>query len=465
MRTILILVLTFLTSLAATAQDITGKWNGVLKVQGTQLRLVFNVTKSGETFNATMDSPDQGANGIPVTKTTFENSKIKFEVANVRIEYNGELKDNEIIGTFKQGSQEFPMNLSRKAIEKEIVKRPQEPSKPYSYYSEDVTFQNPNAKISLAGTLTLPEKDGVFPVVILISGSGPQNRDEELLGHKPFLVISDYLTKNGIAVLRYDDRGVGLSKGDFKTATSADFATDVESAITYLKTRKEINKKQIGLVGHSEGGLIAPMVASKSKDVNFIVLLAGTGIQGDKLLLLQQELIAKANGASETDIKKSIETNAKLFEMVVQSHDNQKLKSELRSKLNEIIENDSTTEIPNGMTKEQYIALQVNQISSPWMEYFIKYNPVPALEKVKCPVLAVNGEKDLQVPPKENLIAIKNALEKGGNKNVTTIEFPNLNHLFQECQTGSPNEYASIEQTFSPTALTEITKWIKEQTK
>ena len=465
MRTILILVLTFLTSLAATAQDITGKWNGVLKVQETQLRLVFNVTKSGETFNATMDSPDQGANGIPVTKTTFENSKIKFEVANVRIEYNGELKDNEIIGTFKQGSQEFPMNLSRKAIEKEIVKRPQEPSKPYSYYSEDVTFQNLNAKVSLAGTLTLPKKEGVFPVVILISGSGPQNRDEELLGHKPFLVLSDYFTKNGIAVLRYDDRGVGLSIGDFKTATSADFATDVESAITYLKTRKEINKKQIGLVGHSEGGLIAPMVASKSKDVSFIVLLAGTGIQGDKLLLLQQELIAKANGASETDIKKSIQTNAKLFEMVVQSNDNQKLKADLTNQINEIIKNDNSAEIPNGMAKDQYIALQVNQIAGPWMEYFMKYNPVPALEKIKCPVLAVNGEKDLQVPPKENLIAIKNALEKGGNKNVTTIEFPNLNHLFQECQTGSPNEYASIEQTFSPTALKEITNWIKQQTK
>ena len=465
MRTILILVLTFLTSLAATAQDITGKWNGVLKVQETQLRLVFNVTKSGETFNATMDSPDQGANGIPVTKTTFENSKIKFEVANVRIEYNGELKDNEIIGTFKQGSQEFPMNLSRKAIEKEIVKRPQEPSKPYSYYSEDVTFQNLNAKVSLAGTLTLPKKEGVFPVVILISGSGPQNRDEELLGHKPFLVLSDYFTKNGIAVLRYDDRGVGLSKGDFKTATSADFATDVESAITYLKTRKEINKKQIGLVGHSEGGLIAPMVASKSKDVNFIVLLAGTGIQGDKLLLLQQELIAKANGASETDIKKSIQANAKLFEMVVQSNDNQKLKADLTYQINEIIKNDNSAEIPNGVTKDQYIALQVDQISSPWMEYFMKYNPVPALEKVKCPVLAVNGEKDLQVPAKENLTAIKNALTKEGNKNITTIEFPNLNHLFQECQSGSPNEYASIEQTFSPTALKEITNWIKQQTK
>ena len=465
MRTISILLITFLISITATAQDITGKWNGALKVQGTQLRLVFNVTKSENGLTSTMDSPDQGANGIPVTKTTFENSKIKFEVANARIEYDGELNGDEITGTFKQGGQVFPMNLSRKAIEKEVVKRPQEPSKPYSYYSEDVTFQNPKANISLAGTLTLPEKEGVFPVVVLITGSGPQNRDEELVGHKPFLVISDYLTKNGIAVLRYDDRGVGQSKGDFKTATSADFATDVESAITYLKTRKEINKKQIGLVGHSEGGLIAPMVASKSKDVSFIVLLAGTGIQGDKLLLLQQELIARANGATEADIKKSVESNAKLFEMIVKSTDNQKLKIDLTSKINEIIKNDNTAEIPNGMTKEQYIALQVDQITSPWMEYFMKYNPVQALEKVKCAVLAVNGEKDLQVPPKENLTAIKNALTKGGNKNVTTIEFPNLNHLFQECKTGSPNEYASIEQTFSPRALAEITQWIKSQTK
>ena len=465
MRTISILLITFLISITATAQDITGKWNGALKVQGTQLRLVFNVTKSENGLTSTMDSPDQGANGIPVTKTTFENSKIKFEVANARIEYDGELNGDEITGTFKQGGQVFPMNLSRKAIEKEVVKRPQEPSKPYSYYSEDVTFQNPKANISLAGTLTLPEKEGVFPVVVLITGSGPQNRDEELVGHKPFLVISDYLTKNGIAVLRYDDRGVAESKGDFKTATTADFATDVESAITYLKTRKEINKKQIGLVGHSEGGLIAPMVASKSKDVSFIVLLAGTGIQGDKLLLLQQELIAKANGASESDIKKSVQANANLFKMVLQSNDNQKLKADLTNKINEIVKNDNSSEIPKGMTKDQYIALQVDQITSPWMEYFMKYNPVPALEKVKCAVLAVNGEKDLQVPPKENLIAIKNALAKGGNKNVTTIEFPNLNHLFQECKTGSPNEYASIEQTFSPRALAEITQWIKSQTK
>ncbi|MEO7174162.1 MAG: alpha/beta fold hydrolase, partial [Saprospiraceae bacterium] len=465
MRTIYLLILTLYTSFTVAAQDITGQWNGVLKVQGIQLRLVFNITKTDSGFSSTMDSPDQGAKGIPVTVTTFENPKIKFVVAPAAIEYNGELKENEIIGTFKQGGQEMPMNLSREAIEKVIVKRPQEPTKPYSYYSEDVSFPNSNANITLSGTLTLPKQDGNFPVVILITGSGPQNRDEELLGHKPFLVISDYLTKNGIAVLRYDDRGVGQSSGNFKASTSADFATDVESAIAYLKTRKEINKKQIGLIGHSEGGLIAPIVASRSKDVAFIVLLAGTGIRGDKLLLLQQELIARANGVPENDINKSIQINAKLFEIVVKSEDNQKLKADLTREINEALGADSIVEIPNGMTQDEYVSKQVDQITSPWMQYFIKFDPALTLEKVRCPVLALNGAKDLQVPPKENLSTITAALAKGGNKKVTTIEFPNLNHLFQDSKTGSPEEYSSIEQTFSPIALEEIAKWIRLQTK
>ena len=247
-------------------------------------------------------------------------------------------------------------------------------------------------------------------------------------------MISDYLTKNGIAVLRYDDRGVAQSKGDFKTATTVDFASDVESAIAYLKTRKEINSKKIGLVGHSEGGIIAPMVASHSKEVNFIVLLAGTGIRGDKLLLLQQELIAKASGASETEIKKSKEINSKVFEIVLKSKSTESLKEDLTKYLKETIKNNPEDTIPKGMTEEKFVSLQVAQIVSPWMQYFIKYDPAPALEKVKCPVLAVNGEKDLQVPPKENLQAIEKALRKGGNQNVTIREFPGLNHLFQDAK-------------------------------
>ena len=465
MKTFSFLLIAFLTSIPLTAQDISGQWNGALKVQGTQLRLVINITKTADGYSATMDSPDQGATGIPINSTTFENSKLYFAIPNATIEYNGDLKDDEFTGTFKQSGQEFPLNFSRNAIEKLVVKRPQEPIKPYSYYAEDVTFQNTKANISLAGTLTLPKKEGNFPVVILISGSGPQNRDEEILGHKPFLVISDYLSKNGIAVLRYDDRGVGKSTGNFKAGTSADFATDVESAIAYLKTRKEINKKKIGLIGHSEGGLIAPMVASNSKDVAFIVMLAGPGIQGDKILLLQTELIEKGMGVSESEINKGLETNAKLFDLIIKATDNQQLKIDLTNKLNELFANDPTAEIPNGMSKDDFIAVQVDQIATPWMQYFIKYDPAPALEKVKCPVLALNGAKDLQVPPNENISAIATALKKGGNKKVTTKIFPNLNHLFQESDTGLPSEYGIIEQTIAPIVLEEITSWIKLQTK
>lgn len=466
MKKIAFILLTSLFSLTIFGQDITGQWNGALKVQGTQLRLVFNITKTENGVSSTMDSPDQGAKGIPTTTTSFENLILKITITNAKIEYEGTLgNDNIIVGTFKQGGQSFPMNLSKEVIEKEKLVRPQEPIKPYPYYSEEVTFENNKAGIILAGTLTLPKKDGVFPVVILISGSGPQNRDEELLGHKPFLVLSDYLTKNGIAVLRYDDRGTALSKGDFKTATSADFATDVESAITYLKTRKEINKKKIGLMGHSEGGLIAPMVASKSKDVAFIVLLAGTGIQGDQILLLQQKLIGKASGISDEDLQKNELINRKAFDIVNKSNNIEQLNIDLTNFIKQSLVENPNAGKPQEMSDEEFVKLQVNQIANPWMQYFIKYNPAPALEKVKCPVLAINGEKDLQVPPKENLEAIKNALTKGGNKKVTTKELPNLNHLFQECKTGSPDEYAKIEQTFSPTALTEILNWMQTQTK
>lgn len=466
MKYIFLLLFTSIFTLTTFGQEITGQWNGALKVQGTQMRLVFNITKTGNGVNSTMDSPDQGANGIPTTSTSFENSILKITIANAKIEYEGTLgKDNIIVGTFKQGGQSFPMNLSKEKIEKEKLIRPQEPTKPYSYYSEDLTFDNKKAGIRLAGTLTLPKKEGVFPVVILISGSGPQNRDEEILGHKPFLVLSDFLTKNGIGVLRYDDRGTALSKGDFKTATSADFATDVESAIAYLKTRKEINKRKIGLMGHSEGGLIAPMVASKSKDVAFIILLAGTGIQGDQLLLLQQKLIGKVSGVSDEDLQKNESTNRKVFDIVNKSNSLEQLNTDLTNYIKQTLKDNPNAEKPEGMSDDDFVKLQVNQIANPWMQYFIKYNPVPTLEKVKCPVLALNGEKDLQVPPKENLEAIKKALTKGGNKKVTTKELPNLNHLFQECKTGSPDEYATIEQTFSPIALTEILKWIQAQTK
>jgi dienelactone hydrolase len=454
MKTILFLVFAFLTSCSMNAQDITGQWNGILNVKGKQLRVVFHINKTDTGYTSTMDSPDQGAKGIPTTSTYFDNSTLKIAAPNLGLKYDGTLGHDSIIGTFKQGGQSFPLNLSKEKIEKTTVIRPQEPVKPYPYYSEDVTFKNNKADVTLSGTLTLPQKQGIYPAVILITGSGPQNRDYELMNHKPFLIISDYLTRNGIAVLRYDDRGVAQSTGDFKTATTADFATDVESAISYLKTRKEINAKKIGLIGHSEGGIIAPMVATKSKDIDFIVLLAAPGLSGDKLILLQKEKIEQEKQIDEKEISKGQKIFSGAYRIILESDTGD---TNLKNKLNIYFKQSFDNKLP----EEQANAI-TNQISTPWMIYFLKYNPVPTLEKVKCPVLAIDGEKDLQVPP-ENLIAIKTALEKGGNKNVTTKLFPNLNHLFQDCNTGLPSEYSEIEETFSPAALDEITNWIKKQ--
>jgi uncharacterized protein len=346
---------------------------------------------------------------------------------------------------------------------KPSIKRLQEPTKPFSYHSEDVMFQNTQANVSLAGTLTLPSKEGIHPVVILITGSGAQNRDEEFFGHKPFLVISDYLTKIGIAVLRYDDRGFGQSSGDFNSATSLDFASDVESAISYLRTRKEININKIGLVGHSEGGMIAPIVASTSEDVSFIVLLASPGIKGDTLLMMQPELMQRALGAPESEIQKLKKMNADISQIFAKNYDTNSFKADLTQYANENFENIPTYLKPPGITKEQFVAGQIEMLSSPWYQFIWNYDPAPTLEKVTCPVFALNGEKDLQVTPKENLAAISKALKKGGNTNITIKELPNLNHFFQECETGSPTEYATIEQTFSPIALVEISNWILKE--
>ena len=278
------------------AQEIIGSWHGSLKVQGIELRLVFNITKTADGYQSTMDSPDQGAKGIPVSSTAFEGDKLTISMPNMGIEYKATLvKSTELEGTFKQGGQSFPMNMSKKEAEEAIIKKSQEPVPPFTYYSEKVTFTNTIDNVTLSGTLTLPKKKGNFPVVVLISGSGPQNRDSELLGHKPFLVISDYLTKNGIGVLRFDDRGTAKSTGDFSSATSFDFSKDLEAAVNYLLTRKEVNKDQIGLIGHSEGGLIAPMVAARNKSISYLVLLAAPGQNGEELLLTQQELIGKAS--------------------------------------------------------------------------------------------------------------------------------------------------------------------------
>lgn len=463
MKKILLLLLILGTSSNSLAQDITGDWYGFLKE--FQLRIVYHIAKTEDGITSTMDSPDQGAAGIPTTETLFENSVLTITASNLGAIFKGELVNEAIVGTFSQGGMEIPLKLTREPSEKPLVNRPQEPKEPYPYYTEEVSFKNEDADITLAGTLTLPKKEGKFPAVVLITGSGPQDRNEELVGHKPFLVLADHLTRNGIAVLRYDDRGFGQSTGDFASATSVDFATDVSSAINYLKTRKEIDPAKIGLVGHSEGGLIAPMVASESKDVNFIVLLAGPGLQGDEILLLQQELIARASGTSEENIRLTKELNTEVFNMVLESENLDTLKKDLTDYLTKAMNNEYKQLVPVGMNIDNFITTQVNAIVTPWMVFFMKHNPAPVLEKVSCSVLALNGEKDLQVPPKENLDAIKEALQKGGNQDFTVAELPKMNHLFQESETGAPSEYAAIEQTFAPEALKTISDWILEQIK
>jgi pimeloyl-ACP methyl ester carboxylesterase len=447
------------TALGVSAQDIAGDWTGVLEVSGMHMHIVFHISKMDTGYNALMDSPDQGVKGIPVTSARFEQGRLTLGVDQAKMGYSGEWKDSLIVGTFTQAGRSIPLELRRGGVAAPI--RPQEPARPYPYTAEDVHFENKGAGVTLAGTLTLPPGKGAFPVVILITGSGPQNRDEELLGHKPFLVIADALTRRGVAVLRYDDRGTAQSTGDFAKATSADFATDVEAAVAYLKTRKEISAHRIGLIGHSEGGLIAPMVAARSKDIRFIVLLAGPGLRGEEVLLSQQQLIAQAAGAWARQAQDMVEVNRGAMDIVVRDSLRLEHRDTLRQEL-EAYFKQKEAEFPvlQGKTGSA-----IAQLTSPWMGYFLAYDPAPALEQVHCPVLAMAGAKDLQVAPEENLVAIGRAMEKGGNKHFEVKEFPDLNHLFQECGTGLPGEYSAIGQTFAPVALEFMVNWVVKQAK
>ncbi len=345
------------------------------------------------------------------------------------------------------------------------INRPQEPKAPFSYNSESVSFVNSQAgNIKLAGTLTLPKDIKKPPIAILISGSGPQNRDEELMNHKPFLILADYLTSNGIAVLRYDDRGIAESEGDFKTATSFDFATDVEAAIEYLKTRADIDTSKIGLIGHSEGGLIAPIVASKNKDVAFIISLAGTGVDGREVILAQAWEIAKQMGALETTLKFN-DTLSKIAYNIIKTEtetDTAQIKLKIATNL-KAYKKDIASSPYAFYINDQVIGKFTNIGANNWFTTFIRTNPQDYYSKTTCPVLAINGSKDLQVLPKLNLAGIKQALKNANNNDVTIKELEGLNHLFQTSETGNPNEYGKIEETFSPIALEIIKDWILER--
>lgn len=325
--------------------------------------------------------------------------------------------------------------------------RPQNPVKPYPYREEDVSYDNKSTGNRLAATLTLPSGKGPFPAVLLLTGSGPQDRDETVFGHKPFLVLSDYLTRKGIAVLRADDRGVGKSTGNFAAATTADFATDAEAGVAYLKTRSEINSRMIGLIGHSEGGDIAPMVAARNPDVAFIVMLAGSGVRGDEIIVEQVRKLSELSGASSSEVEKRVAQQRELLTLVEKGTDDPAVAKELREKLLEVV-------------PEAQVGTAMQQINSPWYRYFLAYDPATALRKVSCPVLALNGSKDIQVAPEQNLPGIRKALEAAGNKHFEVEELPGLNHLFQTAKTGSLEEYAQIEETMSPVVLERVASWI-----
>jgi len=447
------------------AQDyklIKGSWAGKLQIQTVELRIVFNVKQDedGKLF-ATMDSPDQGAYGITVDEVKFNGADVEFNLPSITGYFKGIFIEDSLLirGDWNQGGMSLPLVL-KWADKIEKPKRPQEPQKLFPYLVEEVKFHNARVNVTLAGTLTIPDTVGTFPAVILISGSGPQNRDEELLGHKPFLVLSDYLTRNGIAVLRYDDRGVGESTGNFESATTVDFAEDALAAIQYLKNRKEINTNLLGVIGHSEGGLIAPMLAIKSDDVKFIILLAGPGLRGDKILLHQSELIQEANNVNESEIKKGLELSRKIYDVLLSETDSLKASNKLTEILEQQYSEFNESEEESTGDKQKIIENKLEILLNPWFIYFVNYDPYPTLTKIKIPVLALNGEKDLQVPAKDNLNEIEKALNEAGNKSFKIIELPGLNHLFQKCETGSPLEYGRIEETFSPEAMKIIIDWI-----
>lgn len=467
-RMTILFILIFFTCIKVQAQNIAGDWEGKLNV-GIDLKLVFHFTKNNQgTLSGTMDSPDQNVKGILLSSVLETKDSVFLKSETILAEFKGAVfNDSTIKGVWIQGPGSFPLILSRQKTEiANPDSRPQTPMPPFSYNSDSVTYFNADNTIQYGATITYPKTGGPFPVAILITGSGQQDRDETIFHHKPFAVIADFLTKNGIAVLRIDDRGKGLTTGKFAGSTSADFANDVLAAIQYVSRRKDIDKNNIGLIGHSEGGMIAPMVYTKWPHLAFIVSLAGTGISGADILLRQQTAPIKTMGLDSA--YQSYYTLTKFTLETIKNNSNspdsiilQKIKtyySEWKSKTSLSIQEMLHA---NEASPEDY-ATQVSDELKPWMKFFISTDPAIYWSKVKCPVLALNGEKDIQVYPEQNIPAIQLALEKAGNKKVTVKIFPGLNHLFQHCTACTVKEYGELTETFSPEVLETISNWIKQ---
>ncbi|MFT2010058.1 alpha/beta hydrolase family protein [Pontibacter sp. 13R65] len=444
-------------------EQLTGSWSGTIQAGEQQIQVIFHINTSPEGgVSGTFDVPAQGAKGLPVQQAKLLQDSLFLDMKNLGIVYSGKITGpSTITGQWQQAGQSFPLVLGKGADSVVTPKRPQEPQKPYPYLEREVSVQNKEAGITLAGTLTLPQGKGPFPAVLLLTGSGPQDRDETILGHKPFLVIADYLTRQGIAVLRLDDRGVGKSGGNFATATTQDFTSDARAAYAFLKTHKDINSKKIGLLGHSEGALIATQLAATDKSVAFVAFLAGIGVSGTELLLAQNEALFKEIGAPQETIQKFLKVRRAQFKAAASTTDSIAVATTIKQLEEDAKAKFSVQERQRlGLSPENTQAL-VTQLTTPWVRNFLSYHPAPDLQKLTMPVLAVTGSKDLQAVPHQNLPAIEKALKIAGNKTVTIKELPNLNHLLQTATTGMVSEYGTIEETIAPVALETIGNWMR----
>lgn len=442
---------------ASSAPGPEGLWLGTLDVGAMKLRLAFHIERAPDgSLHATIDSLDQSARGLPVQTASYADGTVRLELARPPARFEGKLDGDKLVGTWTQG-RSWPLTLSR--IEHlEPRHRPQDPTRPFPYREQEVAISVREApldpartdRITLGGTLTLPPGDGPFPAVVFITGSGPQDRDETVFDHKPFLVLSDALTRRGIATLRVDDRGVGASGGGRKDLTTYDFVEDVAGELAWLAARPEIDPRAIGVIGHSEGGLIGPMVAAKTDRARFVVMLAGPGMVGAPLVVAQRVLVERATGVPEPQIQRDRLDLEKLLGKLRTTASDADLDAATRAYL---------AADPGHQAERETIA---TTFRAPWSRAFLALDPVPYLEKVRVPVLAIAGENDLQVP-RDNIPLIAAALRRAKNPDATAKLLPGLNHLFQHSRTGSPTEYSAIEETFAPEAIQLVGDWIVER--
>ena len=457
-----LLLVVIVAAISSNAQNIAGDWNGLFNSGNMKEMIVFHISRDSDLIEVTLDNPDRKAYGLPAQAVSFVNNKLSLSVQSYGMTFSG-LANNSfdtIRGILENEKEKSILVLTRTREAKCMTGRPQDPTD-FPYLREEVSFRNSKANIVLSGTLTLPKDKKAGKIVILISGSGPQNRDEEVFNQRPFLVWSDWLTKQGIGVLRYDDRGVGKSTGQFSEATSLDFADDVESAIDYLRSREDLKNISIGLIGHSEGGMIAPIVASRNSNVDFIVMLAGPGIPIDQLLVRQVEDIMILESVPENIIHLTVGTFKKsLSYLKDNSFQN---KEQVAEGLREILKAEYA-KYPEGTEEkskpEIKIEMEVKQLANNWFRYFVSYIPSEYLKSVSCPVLALNGTLDCQVNYKSNLAAIQEALENADNKSVVIEPMEGLNHILQRAETGAVSEYGKIDETINPAALLKVSSWI-----